>query len=336
MKKYQNNFKTEIYSFFRLSTLLKIKKILKISGIKFVIYQILYFFLSLVVKSKSYFLKGIFFDALKNQSELLITKNRYNEKFILFSSDSIISKEMYVKEEFDLKKLEKTLNFLKVKKNKNIENLYDIGANIGVICIPAVNRGLVKRAYAVEPESQNFQLLKTNIVLNNLEEKISSYNYALSDKDDEIVDMELAKNSSGDHRIRKFTKFNIHGEEKREIVKVKTKKFDSLFNNLNQKNDLVWIDTQGYEPIILSGSKKLIDNKVPIVIEFWPYGLKRSDLWEKMFETLNNFNYFIDLSSESFAENKINDSSLNNLKNGWDQEKKGSPSLFTDLLLLRE
>ena len=41
--------------------------------------------------------------------------------------------------------------------------IYDIGANIGVTCIPAVNRGLVKNAFAVEPETSNFELLKLNV-----------------------------------------------------------------------------------------------------------------------------------------------------------------------------
>ena len=334
MKKYQNNLKTQIISFFKLSTLSKIKKILKLLGIRIFIYQILYFFLSIIIKSKSYFLRGIFFDAQKSQSELTIIKNKFNEKFILFTNDDVISKEMYVTGEFDLKKLKKTLHFL--NKNKNIEHLYDIGANIGVICIPAVKRGLVKKAYAVEPESQNFELLKTNIVLNNLEEKITPYNYALSSKDDEIIDMELANDNSGDHRIKKLVKFNIHGEEKRKIIKVKTKQFDSLFNNLNSKNDLVWIDTQGYEPIILSGAKKLIESKAPVVIEFWPYALKRAGLWTGMFKILKNFDFFVDLSNEDLFSDRINDNSLNKLKNGWEREQKGSYSLFTDLLLLRE
>ena len=65
---------------------------------------------------------------------------------------------MFVKEEFDLNKFEKALDFL--NKKKKIENLYDIGANLGIICIPAVKRGLVKKAFAVEPEPKNFQLLK--------------------------------------------------------------------------------------------------------------------------------------------------------------------------------
>ena len=147
--------------------------------------------------------------------------------------------------------------------------------------------------------------------------------------------MELAKDNSGDHRIKNQIKFNIHNEENRKIVKVKTKKFDTLFNETKQNNDLIWIDTQGYEPIILQGAKKLIESKTSIVIEFWPYALKRANLWEKMFEVLKHFNFYVDLSNQELHLEKINEDSLKKLSEGWEQEKKGMYSLYTDILLLR-
>jgi len=148
--------------------------------------------------------------------------------------------------------------------------------------------------------------------------------------------MELASDNYGDHRIKNEINFNIHGEEDRKTVKVKTKKFDTLFKNINPINDLVWMDTQGFEPIILSGAKNLIDNKVPIVLEFWPYALKRSGSWEKMIELLKIFDYFVDLSDQNLTPIKINDNTVMELCNGWENEKKGLYSLFTDLILLKE
>ena len=86
--------------------------------------------------------------------------------------------------------------------------------------------------------------------------------------------MELSNNNFGDHRIRDKVKFNIHGEEKRKIIDVKTKKFDTLFENVLSDKDLIWIDTQGYEPKVLRGAQSLIYKKIPTVVEFWPYALK--------------------------------------------------------------
>tara|TARA_B100001063_G_C16695218_1_gene519388 strand:+ start:203 stop:1210 length:1008 start_codon:yes stop_codon:yes gene_type:complete len=334
MKKYNLNFKINSNTIIKKKVLFFLKMILKILGIKYLVYKILFFILRYINGIKSYFIRGLIFDIQKPRNKLLIVNNDFNEKFVIFSYDDVISKELYINGEFDLKKLEKTIEYFYNQGNP-IENLFDIGANIGVISIPAVKRGLIKKAFAVEPEPQNYTLLKTNIILNNLEDKVIPYNYALSDTDDKIINMELSSDNSGDHRIKEIVNFNIHNEEKRQIIKVKTKKFDSLFKEINQKNNLVWIDTQGFEPKVLSGAENLINNKVPVVIEFWPYALKRAGLWKSMIEFLYRFDLFIDLSKEKIIPCEINQTSIDKLIYGWQDEKKGSPSLFTDLVLLK-
>ncbi len=332
MKKYLNQFTFK--NFWSLSVKNKIKFILSFTGLKKIIYNIIYFCLYPIFNNKSFFIRGLLFDLQKNYSKYIGLKNKNGERFIIFSNDNIISKDIFLRDEFDLIKLEKTLDFL--NKKKKIENFFDIGANIGTICIPATKRQLVKSCKAVEPENRNFELLKTNITLNNLENKITPYNYALSNKNDQIVKMELAKNNSGDHRVKEEVKFNLRGEENRKLIDIKTKTFDSLFPNVNKENDLVWIDTQGHEAKILEGSKNVIKNKIPIVIEFWPYGLKRSGDWERIFQIIKNFKYYVDLSNSELQAHLINEKSLDDLKNGWDNEKKNKHSLFTDLILLQE
>ena len=333
MKKYPKNFTEKIKNFLQLDFKIKFKKFLTLVGLKFFLYNSLFFIVKLINKNRSPFVRGILFDALKYKSKLGIVENKYKEKFIIFTNDNVISKEIFVSEEFDIKKVYKALDFL--NKKSKISRLYDIGANIGVICIPAVKRGLVESANAVEPERKNFELLQMNVALNDLQNKIKIFDYALSDKDNEIIEMELAEDNSGDHRIKNKPQFNIHGEENRKTVKVNSKKFDSLFTNIDPKKDLVWIDTQGYEPIILSGSENLIKSKTPIVIEFWPYALKRAGHWEKMMHIFSKFDYFIDLSLSRTIPVEINEKNLLILKDGWDSEKKGDFSLYTDLILLK-
>ncbi len=333
MKKYPKNFKEKFVIFLKLDFKIKMKKFLTLIGMKFFLYNVLFFILKIINKTENPFIKGIFFDTLKYKSKHTLIENKHEEKFIVFTDDSVISKEIFISNEFDLKKIYKALDFLN-KKNK-ISKLYDIGANIGVICIPAIKRGLIQTANAVEPEKKNFELLKMNIFLNNLQDKIQTYNYALSDKDDEAVEMELAEDNSGDHRIKNKPKFNIHGEENRKIVMVNSKRFDTLFTDIDPKKDLVWIDTQGYEPVILSGSDNLIKSKTPIVVEFWPYALKRAGHWDKMLKIFSKFDYFLDLSSSNIKPVEINEKNLSILKNGWDNEKKGNFSLYTDLILLK-
>ncbi len=333
MKKYSSNFVEKIKNYLKLNFKIKIKKFLKYIGLKFLIYNILYLILKIFNKNKNPFIRGILFDTLKYKSELEIIENKHNEKFIIFTDDNVISKEIFISEEFDLKKFYKALDFL--NKKSKISRLYDVGANIGVVCIPAVKRGLVELARAIEPEKKNFQLLQMNVALNNLQNQIEVFNYALSDKDNETLEMELAEDNSGDHRIKKNPVFNIHGEENRKTVKVNSKRFDTLFTDIDPKKDLIWIDTQGYEPVILSGSDNLVKSKTPIVVEFWPYALKRAGNWEKMLKTFLKFDYFLDLSSSNITPLETNEKNLLTLKYGWDSEKKGKYSLYTDLILLK-
>lgn len=333
MKKYTKNFKKKFFIFLKLDFKIKIKKLLTLIGVKFFLYNILYYIFKFINKTENPFIKGVFFDTLRYKSKYTFVENKHEEKFIIFTHDKVISKEIFVSNEFDLKKIYIALDFLN-KKNK-ISKLYDVGANIGTICIPTIKRGLIQNANAIEPERKNFELLKMNIVLNNLQEKIQTYNFALSDKDDEVIEMEISGDNSGDHRIKNKPKFNIHGEENRKTVKVNSKRFDTLFTDINPKKDLIWIDTQGYEPVILSGSENLIQSKTPIVVEFWPYALKRAGHWEQMIKTISKFDYYLDLSSTNVLPVEISEKNLSLLKNGWDIEKKGSFSLYTDLVLLK-
>ena len=98
---------------------------------------------------------------------------------------------------------------------------------------------------------------------------------------------------------------------------------------------MIWIDAQGHEPFILEGSKNAINKKVPIVAEFWPYGLKRSNSWDMMINIIKQFSYYVDLSSKQTQITKIDSIGIKDLKEGWQNEEKNKHSLFTDLLLLK-
>ena len=106
MKKYSETLFDNSKKFFKLETKNKLKSLLKLLGFKYIIYNFIYFFLSKIIKSKNYFLKGIVFDTLKHVNDLTIVRGNFNEKFILFTNDNVISKEMFISGKFDLTKLE--------------------------------------------------------------------------------------------------------------------------------------------------------------------------------------------------------------------------------------
>ena len=85
------------------------------------------------------------------------------------------------------------------------------------------------------------------------------------------------------------------------------------FSNINFKEDLIWIDSQGHEVNILNGSENLITSGAPIVIEFWPYGLKQNNAWDKMKQTLKRFNFYCDLSNDSMELLEVNNENIEKL-----------------------
>ena len=331
MKTYDKNIQLKLKTFLQMSLRKKVNLILFFLGIKPLIYKILHFFLSFFIKSKMSFLRRIVFDINTEKSKYLFFENK--EKFLLFTRDQVISKECFANDNFEFEKFQKVIDFL--KKDYQITKLYDIGANIGVTCIPAVNRALVKQAIAVEPEPENFKLLKLNISLNNLEDKIKIFNYALSSENNKLLNLEVSEATSGGHRIRlPDRKKGVHEEEKKEVKSVMSKTFDSLFSEINSKEDLIWIDAQGFEPNILSGANKMIMSGAPVVIEFWPYALKQNGFWQEMQEIIKKFKFFSDISKDPFQIIEINQKNIQELFSGWDIEESSKHSLFTDLLLL--
>ena len=63
---------------------------------------------------------------------------------------------------------------------------------------------------------------------------------------------------------------------------------------------LVWIDAQGHEGHILTGARSLHGADVPVLIEFWPYGLERAGGTEMLVETVGaSFATVIDMGDGS-------------------------------------
>ena len=115
MKKYPKNFTEKIKNFLQLDFKIKFKKFLTLVGLKFFLYNSLFFIVKLINKNRSPFVRCILFDALKYKSKLEIVENKHKEKFIIFTNDNVISKEIFVSEEFDIKKVYKALDFLNKK-----------------------------------------------------------------------------------------------------------------------------------------------------------------------------------------------------------------------------
>jgi FkbM family methyltransferase len=263
---------------------------------------------------------------------LLISAGR-REKFAVVASDRYIGRETYVDQEpYGFDKMEKLLSILGSDRPTML--LIDIGANIGTICIPAVNRGLFKNAIAIEPEPRNYSLLLTNIHLNGAGSKIIAHNLALGQKNDSQVLFELAKDNFGDHRIHIDSAVNLYDETSRETITVKSETFDRVVRDIDPKETLIWIDTQGFEGYVLSGAAAALKSQPPVCIEFWPYGMKRSNSYPILKQALveAGYNSFYDLDGGS-SPLPLTSQSLDDLYRSLGDTERGAA---TDLLIVRK
>lgn len=241
------------------------------------------------------------FDAyFRSSAKVLLHARTAQEQFLVDSSDNFMAREIFVQGSSQFARVASAFDILKTELGIDPaeRTLVDIGANIGVICLPVVARGLCKSAIAIEPTPSVCRVLRANIALNGLEDAIRVYETALSDSSG-CVDFELSRDNSGDNRISVKSNENAFDEENREKISVKLSRFDQLFANLDLDATVVWMDVQGFEGKVLAGATNITHKKPPLVTEFWPYGMRRAQTYELLRESLSAYGRFRVLDGQS-------------------------------------
>ena len=283
-----------------------------------IINNIVLYFVKLITWTpfiNSRFVRGAVFDSAPKNTFLISSVS--NERFIVSSGDKVIGRSVFVNGEYDFDKVQKALAILGASRQNSL--IVDVGANIGTICIPAVKRGLFEKAIAIEPEPYNFGILVSNININNIADKITTYNLALGGRDSKELLFELSGENYGDHRIKAPVGDGIYNEDSRNCIKVKADTFDNIVGDIDPARTLIWMDTQGYEGYILSGAAMALKRQTPLVIEFWPYGMARSGSYLLLKELILSAGYksFYNLDAGAFAINLSAENSRRVVQTNW-------------------
>ncbi len=156
----------------------------------------------------------------------------------------------------------------------------EVGANIGTETVSLLSHHGVARVVAFEPDAENARLLRVNLAINGLDRLAVIHEMALSDADATLV-LERSAENSGDHRIRvpDTSGPDLFNEAERSTVEVPARRIDSLVESGELDLDpvgLVWMDAQGHEGHVLAGAQQVIAAGIPILTEYWPYGLNRA------------------------------------------------------------
>jgi FkbM family methyltransferase len=144
----------------------------------------------------------------------------------------------------------------------------DVGANIGYYTALAARIvGPNGKVIALEPDPESYQYLEQTIKANAVG-NVQAFRVAASDSP-ATLPLFISKDNRGDNRLYAPT-------EKRPQIEVEARPIDELLseNNVNTV-DFIKIDVQGYEPKVIAGLKKTINQSENLIIlsEFWPKGI---------------------------------------------------------------
>jgi FkbM family methyltransferase len=186
-----------------------------------------------------------------------LIKTRLGESKFYYRSD-----DRFIGQRVALGKYEPYETKLILRQLKPNQVVIDVGANIGYYTMLIANK--VKKVYALEPDKTNFEILKKNILANNLKNVVAIRAAAGSKKS--RLNLYKSKENLGDHKL--------YGDGKKERVRVV--KLDEL---VREQVNLIKIDTQGWEPEVVAGAKKIITKDKPIIfMEYSPARYKIAGL----------------------------------------------------------
>jgi FkbM family methyltransferase len=282
-------------------------------------------------------LRRAVWEVLHRMPERALTARTKHGVLTFSNKDRAIGRLLYTRREFELDKVDRALRCAidaGVLAATNDGWLVDVGANVGSVCIPLVRRGVFARALAFEPEPKNHAHLVENLRLNGLDERTIRPVRAAVSSANGTAALELAFTNFGDHRIRVEAPTTSHPEcreEDRALITVPVHRLDdavAAFGIDCAAVRLIWIDAQGHEGQVLEGAPKLVAAGVPVVTEFWPYGLERAGAAGRRFGQIvrERFRAFYDLGEAAPRRQSIRD------VDALFERYRGTA--FTDLLLV--
>jgi FkbM family methyltransferase len=146
----------------------------------------------------------------------------------------------------------------------------DVGAHIGTTAIAALVRFGFESAVAFEPEAENYRLLRANVLLNGLGDRIETRNVAVSNRGG-AAELKIRAQFGAKHRLLDAP------EEGATTVTVRLTTLDESGLDASSAG-LLWLDVEGHEQEVLEGASALLERGVPAVLELIPRRLELEPL----------------------------------------------------------
>ena len=236
------------------------------------------------IKKKSELIFATIIDPLTNNEIKFSLKNETT----IFRAKSIFSKEP------------ETINWIRGFNEGSI--FYDIGANVGVYSLFSAINSKVK-VYSFEPDSNNFQTLMENILINKLNELILAYPIGISDKTEltklnlSIFDVGASHHTVGENLLDHNSLKKINNNISQGIFSTSLDDLCDIWG-IPEPN-YIKIDVDGIENKIIKKSKKILKNPSlnSVLIEINANREEDKEILEIM--KINGFNYDINQIKKS-------------------------------------
>ena len=232
----------------------------------------------------------------KNDDDHFFLVDSRPERFLINLKDKFgPSKGLFVlKRQTEFSKVELAFELLNAS-HAPFQVIMDVGANIGTICIPAVARNMCDRAVAIEPHPTNCRLLRANLALNGVQDRVEVLEAAAGPIDGEELQLEVSDSNWGDHRIS-VSQNVVQKAASSKQIGVKSISLDTAIGELGGARAVVWMDVQGYEGHVLAGAKELLRHRTPVVLEFDPHIIEQAKSFEPLLDATANYDGFYNLN----------------------------------------
>jgi FkbM family methyltransferase len=207
-----------------------------------------------------------------------LTFTRHKTTWTVSPQDAFIGFGLFVYGDWQFGEIDSVLNWLKNKRTLTTKNtIINAGANIGSSSIH-IAKNCPCQVLAIEPIPDNFELLRKNVLQNNLSERIHCFQGAVYEQASNLTMVSPHINPGGSEV---YSTLNSGCCDYSEFgTKTVSATGLPLFEIIKEaKIDpktiaFVWSDTQGSEGHVIRSGQELWRAGVPLVIEFWPRGLQ--------------------------------------------------------------
>jgi len=195
---------------------------------------------------------------------------------MLLDLDSFIDTHIALDGAFEKESIEL---LLRLARERGCRVFVDIGANVGEFTLTLASRPEIEKAYAFEPDPENFERLSTNLKLNGADSKVEALRVALSSQTGEAdfhltrapKEGEWEKTNRGTHSLA------LNPERHTDSFKVATKRLDDILA-LKGAAIAIKMDVEGHEVGVIAGMKRtLSENDCLLHAEIFPENLARAE-----------------------------------------------------------